>query len=132
MLITSFRSSMLDFYKNDFATYKLEDDILVIIYHDNVIVDLEAAVQIVEDRLLIQQGQHLPVLCDIRGIKEINKSARNYLAFEGSVLIKAVAIIVEPPVSESLSKFYLRTTKPPIPNQSFYSHEEAKVFLRSL
>lgn len=123
---------MLDFYKNDYATYKLEDDILVIIYHSGVYIDLKAAVQVVKDRLLIQQGDRFAVLCDIRGIKEINKSARNYLALEGSVLIKAVAIIVEPPVSEILSTFYLRTNKPPIPNDSFHSFEEAKIFLKNL
>lgn len=123
---------MLDFYKNDYATYRLEEDILIIIYHEGVYVDLKAAVQVVKDRLLIQQGEHLAVLCDIRGIKEINKSARNYLALEGSVLIKAVAIIVEPPVSEILSTFYLRTNKPPIPNKAFHSLEEAKLFLRKL
>jgi len=123
---------MLDFYENDFATYKLEDDVLVIIYRDGVVVDLKAAVQVVEDRLMLQQGERLAVLVDIRGIKEINKSARDYLALEGSVLIKAVAIIVEPPVSEMLSTFYLRTSKPPIPNESFNSIEEAKLFLESL
>lgn len=123
---------MLDFYKNNFASYKLEDDILLIIYSDGVSIDLKAAVQVVEDRLLLQQGERMLVICDIRGIKEINKSARDYLALEGSVLIEAVGIIVAPPVSEILSTFYLRTSKPPIPNESFHSIEEAKIFLRNL
>ena len=120
---------MLDFFENDYATYKLSDGILSIRYHGGVSIDFDAAVQIVKDRLLMQQGERLPVLCDIRGVKEINKSARGYLAAEGSVLIKAAAFIIESPVSEVLSSFYLRTNKPPIPNRSFQSIEEAKSFL---
>lgn len=123
---------MLDFFENDYATYKLlNDGILSVRYHNDISIDFKAAVQTVKDRLLIQQGERLAVLCDIRGVKEINKSAREYLAVEGSVLIKAVAFIVESPVSEVLSSFYLRTNNPPIPNRSFQSIEKAKSFLNS-
>jgi len=120
---------MLPYVENDYAEYHCLDRILYITYKDGVNIDLKAAVQIVKDRLLLHEGQSLPVLCDIRGVKEINKSARDYLAMEGSVLIKAVAFIIKPPVSEMLSKFYLKTSKPPIPTASFEDIEEALVFL---
>ena len=48
---------------------------------------------------------------------------------EGSTLIKAVAVIVEPPVSEMLSELYIRTSNPPIPTQSFEHMEDALLFL---
>ncbi len=115
--------------ENEYANYKIEDGVLFITYHKDVILDLPAAVFIVKDRLSIHEGLALPVVCDIRQIKEINKAARTYLSIEGSTLIKAVAFIVESPVSEMLSEFYLRTSKPPIPTESFDTVAQALIFL---
>ncbi len=121
---------MRNYFENDYASYRfLDDGILHIVYHQGVTIDLDAAIQVVKDRLLLHEGRFLPVLCDIRGIKIINKSARAYVAMEGSTLIKAVAVIVEPPVSEMLSELYIRTSNPPIPTQSFEHIEEALLFL---
>lgn len=121
---------MRNYFDNDYTSYRFHDDVLHIIYHPGVSIDLNAAVQIVKDRLLLQEGLSLPILCDIRGIKEINKQARAYLAVEGSTLINAVAVIVEPPVSKMLSEFYIRTSNPPIPTQSFENMEDALAFLK--
>lgn len=120
---------MRNFFENDYTSYRFLDGVLHIIYHQGVSIDLNAAVQIVKDRLSLHEGRALPVVCDIRGIKEINKSARAYLAMEGSTLIKAVAVIVEPPVSEMLSEFYIRTSNPPIPTKSFANMDDALLFL---
>lgn len=120
---------MRNYFENDYTSYRFQDDVLHIIYHQGVCIDLNAAVQIVKDRLLLQEGVSLPILCDIRGIKEINKQARAYLAVEGSTLIKAVAVIVEPPVSEMLSEFYIRTSNPSIPTKSFDTMEDALNYL---
>ena len=121
--------SMLNHFENDYAEYRLKDSVMYITYKENVRIDLKAGIQIVKDRLLLHKDEFLPVLCDIRGIKEINKPARDYLANEGSALIKAVAFIVEAPLSEKLSKFYLRTSKPPIPTGLFEETSEAMIYL---
>lgn len=121
---------MRNYFENDFASYRFLDvGVLHIVYHQGVNIGLDAAIQVVKDRLLLQEGRFLSVLCDIRGIKIINKSARAYVAMEGSTLIKAVAVIVEPPVSEMLSELYIRTSNPPIPTQSFEHMEDALIFL---
>ncbi|TNJ46077.1 hypothetical protein KFZ70_09155 [Tamlana fucoidanivorans] len=122
---------MRNYFENDYTSYRFHDDILHITYHHGVHIDYNAAVGIVKDRLSLHQGQTFPILCDIRGIKTITKKARAYLAVEGSTLIKAVAVIVEPPVSEMLSEFYIRTSKPPIPTKTFTNTEEALLFLKS-
>lgn len=121
---------MKNHFENDHCSYRFDDGILHIIYHEGVIIDFKAALQIVKDRLFLQEGQAFPVLCDIRGIKEIDKPARVYLAIEGSILVKAVAVLVEKHVSNMVSEFYIRTSTPPIPTQSFTNKEEALVFLR--
>jgi hypothetical protein len=117
--------------ENEYAAYKLVDGILFVTYAKDVILDLPAAVYIVKDRLSLHEGRFLPVMCDIRQIKEINKAARAYLSIEGSVLVKAVAFIIDSPVSEMLSQFYLRTSKPPIPTEAFDNYEEALEFLKN-
>lgn len=120
---------MLDYIENSFASYKLADDILYIRYHIGITIDYDAALKIVEDRLILQEGKSFPVLCDIRGVKDINKSARDYLAIEGSLFVKAVAFIVENPLSGIMTKFYLKASKPPIPTKAFLTIEEANEFL---
>ncbi|SRX74736.1 DUF7793 family protein [Aequorivita antarctica] len=120
---------MLDHFENNYATYTIVEGILNIRYHIGVFINLSAAVEIVKDRLVLQQGQSYPALCDMRGVREVNKSARDYFAMEGSVLLKAVAFVVEPPVSDAISKFYLFANKPPIPTKAFYTIENAENFL---
>ncbi|MCK0156354.1 hypothetical protein MWU65_04130 [Cellulophaga sp. F20128] len=120
---------MRNLFENNYTSYRFYDGILHIIYHQGVSIDLDAAIQIVKDRLQLQEGQSIPVLCDIRGIKEISKSARAYLAIEGSIFIKALAVLVEPPVSKMLLAFYIRTSNPPIPNKSFETIDRALDYL---
>ena len=100
-----------------------------ITYRNNVYIDLNAAMQIVKDRILVHDGKSLPVLCDTRSIQYITKPARDYLAIEGSILISAVAFVTEPSVSELVAKFYLRSSKPTVPTQIFTYIHEALIFL---
>lgn len=117
------------FAENEYATYVIKEGILYVEYK-NVKLDLAAAISIVEDRFVVQEGQSIPVLCDIRKVRGINKTARIYLSIEGSSFVKAVAFIVEAPVSDMFSKFYLRTSKPPIPTMVFETISEALIFLK--
>jgi hypothetical protein len=120
---------MRNYFENDYASYRFQDGVLHITYHPGVNIDMKAAIQIVKDRMILHEGRLFPILCDIKGIKDINKQARAYLAMEGSTLIKAVAVIVEPPVSKMLSEFYIRTSNPPIPTKTFEHIEDALAFL---
>lgn len=117
------------FLENDFATYHIRDGILRINYRQGISIDLPTAILIVEDRMALQEGLPYPVLCDIRGIHEVDKSARDYLAIEGSVLVTAVAFLIEPTVSRVLSEFFLRIHNPPIPSKAFTDREAALAFL---
>lgn len=115
--------------ENNFAELWIENDILFFIYKEKSTIDLKAAIKIVEDRLNLHQGRELPILCDIRGIIEINKAARDYLAIEGSLLIKEVALVVSPPISQLISKFYLKTSNPPIKTEVFLNKDDAIKYL---
>ncbi|GAA3586913.1 hypothetical protein Q4Q39_19255 [Flavivirga amylovorans] len=122
---------MIDHLENEYAKFWIEKDILYFVYKDGISIDQSVAIKVVEDRLLLQQGKAFLILCDMRGIKKINKSARNYLALEGSTLIKAVALLVNTPLSSTISGFYIKTSNPSITTQVFTEQEDALKFLNN-
>jgi len=118
-------------HENKYAIYLLTDDLLHIIYKKGHLIDLDAAQVIVRDRMMVQEGREMPVLCDIREVRMVNKSARDYFALEGSLLIKALAFLIDPPVTDVISAFYLGTHPHAVPTKSFSKKSEALVFLKA-
>ncbi|MFI0428779.1 hypothetical protein [Mariniflexile sp. HMF6888] len=121
-----------NYIENECAKFWIEKEILFVVYKNDVSVDLAGAMKVVKDRLFLQQGKAFLVFCDMRGVKSADKAARDYLALEGSVLIKAVALLVNNPISYAISGFYIKTSKPIIPTEVFTDDAEALAFLRSL
>ncbi len=122
---------MIDHIENEYAKFWIEKDILYFVYKDGVFIDLAVATKIVKDRLLLQQGKDFLIFCDVRGVKGADKSARNYLALEGSVLTKAIALLVNIPLTNALSGFYIKTSSPAIITKIFTEKQEALKFLNN-
>ncbi|GAA3622772.1 DUF7793 family protein [Flavivirga jejuensis] len=120
---------MQTYFQNTYAKYIIKDSILHITYKEGVFLDITAAKEIVKDRIVMQNGKALPVLCDTRLMKDSTKSARDYLALEGSTLVKAVAFVTEPSVSEFVIKIYIRTSNPPVKTEIFSQISDAKEYL---
>lgn len=118
-----------DFYENEYAQFWIANGILFFEYKPNTILNLEVAQRVVADRIHFQNEKSFPVLCDVRGVVNTDKSARDYLAQSGSVLTKAVALIVHQKVSTTISNFYLRISKPSVPTQLFNGREDALAYL---
>lgn len=117
-------------HENKYALYVLTDDLMHIIYKKDHGIDLEAAQLIVRDRMMVQEGLSMPVFCDIREVRMVNKAARDYFAMEGSLLVKALAFLIDPPVTDVISAFYLGTHPVSFPTASFTDKAEAIAFLR--
>ncbi|MBJ7880152.1 DUF7793 family protein [Gelidibacter salicanalis] len=117
-------------FQNDFATYDCIDGILHVNFKQ-IILEHDAALCIVRDRLEVQKGLSMPVLCDIRAVRKINKSARSYFALEGSTFLTAVAFVVGPPVSKSLSSYYLHANSHSVPSKIFVDIDDALEFLKT-
>lgn len=122
---------MTNSLSNDFATFWVDDGILHFVYNPAVILDINVAEKVVTDRLKFQNGKTYPVFCDTRGIKDTDKSARDFLAKQGSILASAVAFLVNPPISQAIIEFYILTNKPVIPTKIFTEKYEAIKFLQS-
>lgn len=117
-------------YENQNARFWIEDGILFFEYKPNTTIDLEVAMRVVAERIAFQNERELPVFCDIRGIIWTDKAGRDYLAKSGSMLAKAVALIVNENVSMTMSTFYLEISKPSVPTQIFEAEQEALDYLK--
>lgn len=124
-------SNMKKTHENTYAIYLLTNDLLHIIYKKGHSIDLKAAQIIVKDRMMLQNGKPMPILCDIREVRKVNKPARDYFAREGSLWITALAFLIDPPVTDTISNFYLGTHALNIPTRSFTKKSKALAFLRT-
>ena len=123
---------MMDsYFENSFAQFWISDGILFFEYKSHIAIDLRAAQLIVADRIRFQNGVSYPIFCDARGILEMDKPARDFLAQSGSILAKAVGLLVHQQVSSSMSSFYLRVNKPRVPTKSFTDKASVLSFLAS-
>ena len=117
-------------HENKYAIYLMTKDLMHIIYKKDFCIDLKAAQIIVRDRMMLQNGREMSVLCDIREVRRVNKPARDYLALEGSQWVTALAFLIDPPVTDVISNIYLGTHAQTIPTRSFTKKSEALAFLK--
>ncbi|WP_026979093.1 hypothetical protein [Flavobacterium tegetincola] len=106
-------------YENKYAQFEVQDGILFITYKLNTTLNLEVAQRVVADRIRFQNNTNFLVLCDIRGIVHSDKRGRDFLAHSGSLLVKAVALLVHEKVLFGMSSFYLEVNKPAVPTEIF-------------
>lgn len=118
-----------DYFENEFARFWICNQILFFEYKESVVIDLAAAQCILIDRVQVQKELAYPVFCDARGILDIDKDARDYLAQSGSILTKAVSLLVYQSVSFAMSSFYLKSSKPRVPTRMFTDKAAALAFL---
>jgi hypothetical protein len=119
-----------DLYENDFARFWITDGILFFKYKPNTTIDIKVAKCVVTDRIRFQNERPYPILCDIRGIIVTEKAGRDYVAQAGSILTKAVGLIVHEKVLMTISTFYLEISKPSVPTRIFTREEDALVYLK--
>jgi hypothetical protein len=122
---------MEDYFENEFAVFWISGNILFFEYKPGVVINLVAAQHIVTDRIQMQKDKAYPVLCDVRGIADSDKAGRDYLARHGSVLTKAVGIVVQRTLSMVMISFYLKISKPQVPTKVFSDRAKALDFLRA-
>jgi hypothetical protein len=123
-------SAVHESYENQNARFWIENGILYFEYKPDTAIDLQVAMQVVADRIALQNERLLPVFCDIRGVISTDKAGRDYLAKSGSVLTKAVALIVNENLSKTMSTFYLEISRPSVPTRIFAIEAEALDYLK--
>lgn len=117
-------------HKNKYAEFWINEGILFFVYLPKTNINLKAAEFIVRERIRFQNEKEYPILCDMRELRIVEKTARDYLAEEGSYLAKAVALLVNELYTEKLSDIFLQTSKPSVPTNRFTSERRAIEFLK--
>lgn len=107
----------------------MEEDIICGEYAEKLEINLEIAKQCVGSRIAFSKETNRLCLFDIRGLKYVDKAARDYLGKEGTQYIKAGALIVRSPLTKTLANLFLMINKPQVPTKLFTNKKDAKEWL---
>lgn len=118
-------------YENKFAYYRISNQIVFLEIKENVTLDLEAASLISADRMVLQKDNCYPVLFDMIGLADSNKSGRDYLAHCGWFLASRVGILARPYTSNTIANFYLQQSKPIVATAIFAERLPALRYLEN-
>ena len=112
--------------ETDYVQFELEGEILIATYKKGKKIDLNAARQIVQDRIDFTGGKTVLVLLCNQGVISIDKEARAYLSsLDGTQGIKAAAILSEVAATAIIGNFIIQVNKPHIPVRLFINRERA-------
>ncbi|WP_335965429.1 hypothetical protein [Galbibacter sp. PAP.153] len=114
--------------ETELATMWLEDEILFFIWKEGISIDLSGAKKTVARRMLLQQGKPYRILCNINGVRHIEKEAWHFLSGEGAELVEELVLVAVTPLEEVFSK-YISTRMRSAPIQMFPDMETARRYL---
>lgn len=99
-------------------------------YRPNSSVNLETAIENIQETARIGEGRKVPMVVNLTGVKSVSRDARRYYSGEETAkYVSAVALVAESPVSRVLGNFFLGIEKPPMPTRLFSSEEKAREWL---
>lgn len=117
--------------ENTYVKLWVEDGVIYEIFKSDIEIDLEAAKAIVEDRLVVSNGETMPLFADTRNVLSMDRKAIKYLNQERGVhLLSAGAFYIDSKFQVYLYNLLMRVKKPPIPAKMFYNKEEALEWLQ--
>lgn len=125
---------MMETFENDYVKIWIEDDILYSNYQKNIIIDLDIAKKIIEDRVKFTKGKNYPILIDFTNLHSVTKEARDYMNDPQGGLkgLSAGAFLSNSLVTTLFVNLYLTINKPTIPAKFFTKKTEAVNWLKEL
>jgi len=104
--------------------------ILIAKYKSGPKIDLQAAKQILQERINFTEEKSIPVLVIDSGLVSMDKQARDFLSSEEGIKgIKASAIISNSKVNSMLVNFVLLISRPNLPVKMFTNYNDAMAWL---
>lgn len=117
--------------ENDFVMYWMEEEIVCVMYKENVLIGAEAAKEVIALRRKSFPGNHPYLVYLYTGMNCVTKEARKLFASdEATVGVTRGALLVKSIFNEVLGNAYLKIDKPKIPTALFRNKEEALKWLR--
>lgn len=114
----------------------LENGIIFQVYKPDLVVTIDIAKAMVEDRIKISNGITRPMLADIKNLVSIDSESREYLASDRAIyLLSAGAILLGASLKDYIAtlaaKIYLKIDRPPFPTKLFNDREKALKWLEA-
>ncbi|HSH67450.1 MAG TPA: hypothetical protein VLB84_17025 [Bacteroidia bacterium] len=124
----------MDTFENEYVKIWIENDILFSNYQKNIIIDLDIAKKIIDDRVKFTKGKNYPILIDFTNLHSVTKEARDYMnAPDGGLKgLSAGAFLSNSLVTTLFVNLYLTINKPSIPAKFFTKKAEAITWLKEM
>ncbi|MDD4148544.1 MAG: hypothetical protein PHE33_00795 [Bacteroidales bacterium] len=121
-------------FENDYVCLNLIDDILHVTYKSDAIITLEAAKQVVKDRLEFVNFVPKCILAEVSNIKNSSKEAREFLSKSDGGLkgIIAGAFVSKQVYSYFILNLFLKIVAPSVPAKFFMEKEKALEWLTEI
>jgi len=117
--------------ETDYAQYLVEDGIMVITYATNLIITLDIAKEMIEDRIRFSGGVTMPILVDIRGLASVDTLSRKYFVSPRALeYTMSGALVVESMISKLAGNIYITVDKPAVPMKLFTNKDKAITWLK--
>ena len=117
--------------KTEYATYWVEAGILNIIFPEDIVLNLDLAKEMVEDRIKITEGKTWPLLVDVSGLASVDTAARQYFATERGIHgVSSAAILAKSMISKLAANLFIKVNKPAVPTKLFIKREKAEVWIK--
>ena len=125
---------IIDSFENQFATYFISDEnILYCEYKKGITIDLDAAKEIVSDRLIFQKGESHFSIVDVSKIKHITAQAKKYFETHGYQGLHSAALLVyRNRFMRIISTAFMALIKTPTPIKIIESKEQGKEWILKL
>jgi hypothetical protein len=117
--------------ETQYAHYSIEDGIGIVTWNDNLVISIDMAKAMVEERIEVFNGKVLPFIIDIRELSSIDTLSRQYFAGERSITgVKAGALLIDSLISKLAGNIYVKVDKPRIPVRLFTNKDKAIKWLQ--
>ena len=107
-----------------------DGDMLCCVFANKLDIDLEIAKHCVEARIMFSEGVSYPCLIDMKDVRSATKAAREYMAAEGAMYMKAGALLIGSVLTRTIGNIFLSINKPEVPAKLFTDEKEAKEWLK--
>jgi hypothetical protein len=80
----------------------------------------------------MNHGKPAPVLVDMRYTQGIDRETRNYYSSQDGLLAtKALALLVQSPITQLMANIFISLDQPPVPTRLFTSEDAAVAWLKT-
>jgi hypothetical protein len=114
-----------------YASYLFEDGIMHVTWHQGIVINLDVAKEMVEERIQLCKGKTTLVFVDINGLATIDTVSRKFFAGERAIVgLTAGALLVGSLISKLAGNIYITVDKPRLPIRLFTDKTKAIKWLK--